>query len=334
MTPAGPRRPSAGEAPPLRGLFLPVTTPFREDGGISPERLLRQLEIYRGFPLSGIVLFGTSGEGPLLDPGEEPALLAASREAVPAAWHLIVQVGRESVRATVAAAARAEAAGATALLCLPPRYYATGPEVVAAYFRALRVETALPILAYHIPQRSRVDLPADLLLELAAEGTLAGVKDSAGDLALQARLRQEAGGGFAVLNGKGSVTERALRAGADGAILAIADAAPEPVAALFEAHTAGDVERAERIQRALSPLAECCGRRYGVAGIKAALDLRGWPGGGPTRAPLAPLGEIARAEVARALRAAGVEPAESAAKAVGTEAATGTATGAAARSSV
>ncbi|HEU4464232.1 MAG TPA: 4-hydroxy-tetrahydrodipicolinate synthase, partial [Gemmatimonadota bacterium] len=59
-------------------------------------------------------------------------------------------------------------------------------------------------------------------------------------------------------------------------------------------------------QRALAPLAACLGPRFGVPGIKAALDLRGWPGGGDPRPPLAPLGPAEREEVASALRAAGV----------------------------
>lgn len=292
---------------PLRGLFLPVTTPFRSEGEIAPERLSEQIRLYAAWPLAGVIVFGTSGEGPLLDADEEEPLLATAREAVPAEWALVVQVGKESVRATVAAAERAAEAGADALLCLPPRFYATGPAVITAYYRALREAASLPILTYHIPQRSHVDLPVDVLVRLAWEGILDGIKDSAGDLALQANLRREAGPGFAVLNGKASVTAEALAAGADGAILAVADAAPEAALAIFRAHDAGDLEGAREAQRAILPLAECLGPRFGIPGIKAALDARGWPGGGHPRAPLAPLDEAGRAQVVRALRAAGVE---------------------------
>lgn len=292
---------------PLEGLFLPLTTPFQDDGEISPERLAEQIAVYRAFPLAGVIAFGTSGEGPLLDADEEGPLLAAAREAVPAEWALVVQVGKESVRATMAAAERAVEAGADALLCLPTRYYAIGPEVIAAYYRAVHGGVGLPVLAYHIPQRSHVDLPAEVLVRLAGEGVLDGIKESAGDLSLQAALKREAGAAFAVLNGKASLTAEALAAGADGAILAVADAAPEAALAIFDAHAAGDPEGARTAQRAILPLAECFGPRFGVPGIKAALDARGWPGGGSPRAPLAPLDQAGRAEVARALQAAGVE---------------------------
>lgn len=290
----------------LAGLLCPVTTPFDPAGEVDPDRLSAQLEIYGRWPLAGVVLFGTSGEGPLLDAEEEERLAAAARAVLPGRA-LVVQIGKESVRATAAAARRAESAGADALLCLPPRYYPLGEAGMAAFYRAVAAATDLPLLAYHIPQRSKVEMTADLLGELAADGTLAGIKESAGDLDLQRSLRAAGGEGFRILNGRASLALAALRGVADGAILAVADAAPETALALLDAHAAGDEERAEAAQRGLEPLATCFGPRFGVSGIKAALDLRGWPGGGAPRPPLAPLGDTERGEVRAALRAAGVD---------------------------
>ena len=175
-----------------------------------------------------------------------------------------------------------------------------------AFYRAVKKAVRLPLLAYHIPQRSHVDLTAELLGELAREGTLAGIKESAGDLAFQRALRRLAGEGFAIWNGSAALTLEALRAGAAGAILAVADAAPERVLELLAAHETGESARAEAAQASIGPLAAAVGQRYGVPGIKAALDLRGWPGGGDPRPPLTPVGDPARAEIAAALRHAGV----------------------------
>ncbi len=292
---------------PLAGLLCPVTTPFTPAGPADPDRLAAQIRIYEGLGVDGILLFGTSGEGPLLDDAEEADLLAAAREALPPGRPLMVQVGRESARAAAAAAARAVAAGADALLCLPPRYYPVGAAGLGAYFRAVAgAAEGRPVLAYHIPQRSGVDLPPGPLAEWAGEGTIAGIKDSAGDLELQARLRRSEGSAFAIFNGRAAVTAEALGAGADGAILAVADVAPEAAVRLVAASRAGDDVAAAGAQAALTPLGEVVGPRRGVPGIKAALDARGWPGGGDPRPPLLPLGPDARREVADALRAAGI----------------------------
>lgn len=290
----------------LTGLLCPVPTPFSDDGEVAPDRLAAQIEIYRRWPVAGVLLFGTSGEGPLLDAEEEERLAAAARAALPSGMALVVQIGKESERASVAAARRAAAAGADALLCLPPRYYPLEPGGIKAFYRAVAAASDLPLLAYHIPQRSKVELEASLLGELAAEGTLAGIKESAGDLELQRSLRAAGGERFRILNGRAGLTLAALRGVADGAILAVANAAPEKALELLEAHAAGRGDRAEAAQRALEPLATCFGARFGVPGIKAALDLRRWPAGGAPRPPLAALGEAERAEVKAALRAAGV----------------------------
>ncbi|HET6638494.1 MAG TPA: dihydrodipicolinate synthase family protein [Gemmatimonadota bacterium] len=292
--------------PRLAGLLCPVTTPFDPGGDASPERLAAQIDIYQRLGVRGVVLFGTSGEGPLIDADEEEPLLAAARSALPTDRALVVQVGHESLRATLASARRAEAAGADALLCLPPRYYPLGAEGIARFYRAVAGACGLPLLAYHIPQRSHVDPGVDHLCELASDGALAGIKESAGDIDLQRALRRAAGG-FAIFNGSARLTLEALREGADGAILAVADAAPECALAILDAHAAGDGEAAEAAQRAIEPLADCLGARFGVPGIKAALDLRGWPGGGAPRAPLAALGAPERDEIRAALLVAGVD---------------------------
>jgi dihydrodipicolinate synthase/N-acetylneuraminate lyase len=292
---------------PLGGLLCPVTTPFVSGGDASPQRLGAQIEIYGSIGVRGVVVFGTSGEGPLIDPDEEAPLLAAARSALGPDRALLAQVGHESLRATLASARRAEAAGADALLCLPPRYYPLGPAGIARFYRAVANACGLPVLAYHIPQRSHVDPGVEVLCELASDGTLAGIKESAGDIDLQRALRKAGGPRFAIFNGSARLTLEALRAGADGAILALADAAPEPALAILAAHAAGDDDGAHARQRAIEPLADCLGARFGVPGIKAALDLRGWPGGGDPRPPLAPLGVAERDEVRSALLAAGVD---------------------------
>lgn len=292
---------------PFSGLFVPITTPFGDDGEADLDRFAEQIRIYTDYSLSGVIIFGTTGEGPLLAAEEEPALLEAAKRVLPSDWKLIVQVGRESVRASRKAAERASAVGADALLCLPPRYYAVSEAVIANHFRAVHATTRVPLLAYHFPLRSKVDLRAELLIELGREGVIAGIKDSAGDLALQASLRRALGPDFAILCGKASVVAEALAADADGAILAVADVVPETVLALFDAHRAKDTKEVAQIQASLLPLAEACGPKFGIAGIKAALDARGWPGGGEPRAPLMPLGQGDRELIVEALESAGVE---------------------------
>jgi len=135
---------------PVRGLLCPITTPFSPGGDADPGRLAAQIEIYEGLSVAGVVVFGTSGEGPLVDPDEEAGLLAAARAALGSHRTLAVQVGHESVRATVASARRAEAAGADAILSLPPRYYPVTPDGLRAMagLVVLREKVIKPLLTH------------------------------------------------------------------------------------------------------------------------------------------------------------------------------------------
>jgi len=110
------------------------------------------------------------------------------------------------------------------------------------------------------------------------------------------------GSHFLVLGGTAPVIYPALVSGAVGGILAIANVLPDQCVALFEHVRAGRHAEALAIQRAITRLAQLVTTVHGVAGLKAALEFRGFHGGQP-RLPLPPLSETAREEIRRALAA-------------------------------
>ena len=114
------------------------------------------------------------------------------------------------------------------------------------------------------------------------------MKESSGDIGLLGRIVASVPSSFAVLCGSGPVFYPALCVGAPGGVLAVANCAPRPVAALYRAFAAGDHARARRLQEALTPLAVAVTSTHGVAGLKAAMDLAGLRGGS-VRAPLLPV---------------------------------------------
>jgi len=105
---------------------------------------------------------------------------------------------------------------------------------------------------------------------------------------------------FVVLTGNGTVLCDALRAGADGAILAVGCVVPELCLAIFQAANAGEHERAAALQEKLTPLAQAVTTKYGIGGLKAALDMIGLIGGA-VRAPLQSPNEAALHEIGRLL---------------------------------
>jgi len=240
--------------------------------------------------LGGIVALGTNGEASLLDDDEADRVLAVVRAAVPAGRTLIAGVGRESTRATVAAARRAAAAGADAVLVRTPSFYRAHVPVAAlvAHYTAVADASPVPVLLYNYAAFTGVNLAPDTIARLAAHPNVAGLKETSTDGAQFADLSAAVPARFTVMAGSAPGVYAALCAGAQGAILAVACVTPELCLELFEHARQGRFAQALECQQRLTPLARAVTTGFGIAGLKAAMDLCGLTGGEP-RPPLAPL---------------------------------------------
>jgi 4-hydroxy-2-oxoglutarate aldolase len=292
----------------LHGIFPPVTTNFDEvTGEIAPIRLRENLRRWVEQPIDGIVLFGSTGEGALLDEDEKVRLTAMSREVVPAGFPLIAGASAESTLATARLTRRLAAEGADVMLVHPPAYFGPYLSVAALldHFRAVADASPVPVILYHIPKYTKVTLEAGFVAELMRHPNVAGLKDSSGDIKRFADFTTACESGCRLFVGNGALLYTALELGAAGGILGVADIAPALCAELVREFREGNTQKAGRIQSRLTPLHKEIVAAYGAVGVKAALDLLGWAGGAP-RAPLRALGEKDRRQVARVMQEAGI----------------------------
>lgn len=281
----------------LNGILAPICTPFTEDGEIHHEALRRNLEQYCRTALLGFVVAGSTGEAPLLGMEEKRKLFATVRESVDDKT-LIAGTGLESVRETVALTRDAARLGYDAALVLTPHYLRgqmLRPETQVTFFRAVADASPIPILIYDIPQNTGVDLPLDVVQQLAEHPNILGIKESSVDLEKVGRLSSELPEGFQVLVGSSAKFHDCLRLGVVGGILAIANALPEPALAIYERFQASDIEGSAAAQREIVNAAGVA-PKYGVQGLKYAMDLTGYYGG-PARLPLLPIDEHQKVEI-------------------------------------
>jgi 4-hydroxy-2-oxoglutarate aldolase len=287
----------------LRGVMLPIPTPFDARGEVDLTALRSNLARWNASGVTGHVALGSTGERVHLDESEAHRVVEAAREAVPRELLFLVGVGRESTRATVAEARRAADAGADALLVITPHFYrgALSQDALAEHFERVADSAAVPVVVYSIPQNTGVTLAPETVGRLARHPNIVGLKESSGDVvAFLEMLRASEGEEFSLLTGHGVALHGALACGAAGAILAVACAVPRFCVALLSAFESGDHERARALQRRLTPLARAVTTRFGIGGLKHALDLAGYAGGA-VREPLRAPDEAARAEIARLL---------------------------------
>lgn len=292
----------------LKGVFAPATTPFDPvTGDVDVIGFRRNARAWLDAPLAGLVLFGTTGEGLLVDEEERARSIGSLRE-IAADRLLLAGTGAESTRATIRLTRSAAEAGADAVLVQPPAYYRPQltPEALRDHFTAVADASPVPVVLYQVPPAySGIDLVSGLVAELSRHENIVGIKDSTGDLKTLGSLVETCGAEFQVMVGSGGVFYGALEVGACGGILGVAVLAPHDTAEIQRLRDEGLAAEAGALQERITPVHKSIIGGLGVPGVKAALDMLGMVGG-PPRAPLKPLREKERAIVREALEKAGL----------------------------
>ncbi len=289
----------------MGGILLPFTTPFAADDAVDAHTLRLNIERWNETGIKGYVALGSTGERVHLDERECLEVIEAAREVVPEHLALIVGAGQASTRTTINEAQRFAAAGADALLVITPHFYrkAMTDEALANHYRAVADASPVPVMLYSMPDLTGISIAPETVARLSEHENIIGIKDSSSDIVNLAETLRLVPRDFAVLTGNGSLLCAALSAGATGAILAVGCVAARLAIAIYAAVEAGDHESARDLQQRLTPLARAVTTRYGIGGLKAALDMLGYRGGA-VRAPLQSPNEEARREIAHLLEEA------------------------------
>ncbi len=285
------------------GVFPPVTTPFDPvTGDIAPLQFRQNIERLLAQGVDGVVVSGSTGEAPLLDPDEQQHLVGLARETVQDGKWVIAGTGGESTRQTIAATKAAATAGADAVLVRPPSYFsaAATAETLAAHFRAVADASPVPVLIYNIPKYTHMSVAPALLQQLTSHERIIGVKDSSGDPKNLAAYR-EAVPQWAVLVGGASLLLTALELGCQGGIVGVSCFAPGLCVQLLREFAQGHRAAADDLQQRITPLDKEIVGKLGPAGVKAAMDAVGLHGG-PVRPPLAPISPADRERVSALVR--------------------------------
>jgi 4-hydroxy-2-oxoglutarate aldolase len=278
----------------VSGIFPALTTPYREDGSVAIEYFKANLARYNQTGLAGFVVLGSTGESVLLSSTESEAMLVAGKEAAGPGKLLIAGTGAESTAETIFRTKRAASIGYDVALVKTPYYYKPfyNSEVYVRHYRSVADASPIPVLLYSVPAFTGITLETPEIVAMAQHPNIIGIKDSSGAIQRTVEVTGQASADFQVLTGSAPVLYPALASGAKGAILALASALPEKCVELFEMFRSGRHEEARELQQALAVASKVIIFEGGIAGLKHAMDLRGYHGGLP-RLPLLPAaGEV------------------------------------------
>lgn len=271
----------------LEGVSIPLPTPFRGDD-VAPDRLADNIQRWNATALAGYVILGSTGEFPMLNEAERERVLGAAREAIPRDKAFIAGTGTDSTLNTIRQTRRAAELGADLAIVITPHYFTKGFSPAATqvrHYHAVAEASPIPILIYNFPLNTGINLDAEAVAKIAAHPNVAGIKDSSGNIPQCAQIIDQTPKTFHVLVGSAAALLPALAIGAAGGIVALGVIAAREFCEVYGLARAARWEEARELAARMMPADRGIHGRYGIGGLKAALDLQGLFGG-PCRSPL------------------------------------------------
>ncbi|MGZ5313681.1 MAG: 4-hydroxy-tetrahydrodipicolinate synthase [Solirubrobacterales bacterium] len=282
----------------IEGMITAMVTPFDEDGGVDEAGARKLARHLLDNGSHGLVVAGTTGEGATLTDEEQTSLLRAVVDEVGDDGLIVCGTGTNDTRHSQQLSKAAQDAGADAVLVVTPYYNKPNRAGLVAHFEAVAGSVEVPVILYNIPSRCVINLPPDLLAELAQIDNVVAVKQ-AND--------EELGPveGLDILAGNDNVFYRCLEFGGAGGITVASHLVGNEMRALYDAAKSGDLEGAKEIDAKLQPFFEALAVTTNPIPVKAGLELLG-VASARARLPIVEADEQQRETVREALDAQGL----------------------------
>lgn len=241
---------------PLAGVIVPLITPLLPTGSVDKESFASLVEHVVSNGVAGVLVLGSSGEsGALSEQGRldaVEAVVAAAGSRV----HVMAGIPALGTNDAVQWSRRFEELGADSALVSLPYVFTPSESEMLTHFSAVREMVAVPVVAYDVPSRVGADIPTSVLARLAADGVLAGVKDSSNNLGRPAAVVRATASlhGFVRYTGSEEAIAGLLLGGFDAAVPGLSMIFPQLHVGLAKHARAGNWDGAMSTQRAIVPL--------------------------------------------------------------------------------
>ena len=268
----------------IRGVIPALVTPMTDDEALDREGLVKLIDGTIDSGVHGVFTVGPAVEFWALSFEEKQRIYEWTVEAAGGRVPAYVGTSANSTEEAIALSRAGQAAGADCLSILTPSFTTPTQEELFNHYAEIATSVTLPILLYNLPARTGNALEVETVRRLAADyGNIVGIKDSSGDFSQALEYINGMPDGFRFVMGRDTLIASGFEQGAVAAIAATANVAPDVGAAIFDAHSEGDLPEARRHQIRLAPLRSLFTLGTHPAMLKAGADLVGFAGGPPRR---------------------------------------------------
>ncbi|UUX34052.1 4-hydroxy-tetrahydrodipicolinate synthase [Fundicoccus culcitae] len=238
------------------GSGVAILTPFLPNGEIDWDAYGKLVDFHLQHKTDAIIVTGTTGESVTLTDEEQIKLLQFTLERVDKKVPVIAGTGSNDTAHTIHLSRAAEAVGADGLLVVTPYYNKSNRQGMFLHFASIADSVNIPIILYHVPGRTGVELTVDQVVELSQHPNINGIKDATGDLAFTQAVIENTHPDFAVYSGNDDNIYDVMAIGGQGVISVLANVAPEETHNIVQLYNDGKEAESQALHQSLAGLIE------------------------------------------------------------------------------
>lgn len=253
-----------------------LITPFKEDGSVDYDSLLRLVEYQVQNGIDFLCVLGTTAETPTLTAEEKRKIKSLVIERVNGRVPILLGVGSNCTQTVIDTIKNDDMTGVDALLIAVPYYNKPSQEGIYQHYKAIAQSTKLPIVLYNVPGRTGVNMTAVTTLRLAHDfNNIVAIKEASGDISQMDEIIKKKPENFDVISGDDGITFPLITLGAVGVISVIGNAFPREFSRMTRLALAGDYSSALTIHHQFTELFKLLFVDGNPAGVKAMLSMMG-----------------------------------------------------------
>jgi len=253
-----------------------LITPFKEDGSVDYDSLLRLVEYQVQNGIDFLCVLGTTAETPTLTAEEKRKIKSLVIERVNGRVPILLGVGSNCTQTVIDTIKNDDMTGVDALLIAVPYYNKPSQEGIYQHYKAIAQSTKLPIVLYNVPGRTGVNMTAATTLRLAHDfNNIVAIKEASGDISQMDEIIKKKPENFDVISGDDGITFPLITLGAVGVISVIGNAFPREFSRMTRLALAGDYSSALTIHHQFTELFKLLFVDGNPAGVKAMLSMMG-----------------------------------------------------------
>jgi 4-hydroxy-tetrahydrodipicolinate synthase len=290
----------------LKGLFVALVTPFKENGDLNEEKLRELVRFHIESGTDGLVPCATTSENPTYTWQEHFRIIEVVVEEAAGRLKVVAGCGTNSTSKSIENLVKAKELGADAAMVVTPYYNKPTQEGLYAHFMKLADDGRLPLMLYNVPGRTGLNMKPATVARLSQHDLIVAVKEASGSIEQMAEIIMLCEGRINLLSGDDAITYPILCIGGTGVVSVTGNLVPADVRAMITAFEKGDHEKARELHYRLLPLNQSMFIETNPAPVKEAMNLLG-RGVGNVRLPLVRMLPDNVVKLAGALKAYGLD---------------------------